>query len=58
MESKHIVISDLHLDKVGNSLVLHVKEKLHFEEAKVRCEISYDAHLVEFWNEEEWSEVR
>ena len=49
---------DLLFDKVGNSLVLHVDEELCYEEAKIRCEISYGAQLVEFWNNEEWSEVK
>ena len=48
---------DLLFDKVGNSLVLHVDEDLRYEEAKTRCEISYDAQLVEFWDNEEWNEV-
>ena len=44
-------------NKVGSSFVLHVQAKLSYEEARVRCEMSYDAHLVEFWNKDEWNEV-
>ena len=58
MNKNDIIWSDLLFDNVGNSLVLHVDEELRYEEAKIRCEISYDAQLVEFWNDKEWSEVK
>ena len=38
-------------------MILHVKVKLPYEEAKNRCEKSKDARMVEFRNEEEWNEV-
>ena len=44
-------------NEVENSFVLHVRAKLPYEEAKVRCQLSHDAHLLEFWNEDEWNEV-
>ena len=50
-------ISGHEFTQVGNSLVRYGKEELFYLSAKRLCVEAFGANLVEFRNEQEWSEV-
>ena len=51
------IIPDRYFTKVGNTLLKYEDDLLSFYGARERCAMSYDANLVEFRNEKEWTEV-
>ena len=43
--------------KLGDTMVYYFDQNKTYEEARRHCK-SYDSHLLEIWNVEEWNEVK